>query len=286
MSHDVLDENPLQVCRRAFLKGIEKQSLKLPVLPKIAGEIVSLTNNPDAEVSDLSELIHQDQALAGYVLKVANSAAYAGGERIVSLQQAVARLGMRLLGDIALSITLQDEAFTTPGYENLSKKLTRLALISGAYAKEIARAKRRNVEGQFLCGILHTVGMPVTLKLAIQMAKANEFQLKADDVQTLIDEFHTPIGKALTTDWNLPQVIQVTSEFYDNYEEAPAFQDETAMTYLADRLANAITFPEKNDLQSVRQDPVIAYLNFYPDDVDDLLEKQDSVMELVNALEV
>ena len=52
----------------------------LPVLPQVAGQVVSLSNDPNAELGELSSLIHQDQALAGHLLRISNSVAYRGGE--------------------------------------------------------------------------------------------------------------------------------------------------------------------------------------------------------------
>ena len=79
-------------------EGLNSSSLKLPKIPRVASKVFTLTNDPHAEVSDLSKLIHSDQSIASHVLRIANSAAYGGGDQIVSLQQAVARLGMNLLG--------------------------------------------------------------------------------------------------------------------------------------------------------------------------------------------
>ena len=89
-------------------EGLNSSSLELPVMPRVASKVLALTHDPNAEVSDLSELIHSDQSIASHVLRIANSAAYGGGDQIVSLQQAVARLGMNLLGEIAIAVSVQN----------------------------------------------------------------------------------------------------------------------------------------------------------------------------------
>lgn len=273
-------------CKEAIRSGIESNNLKLPVMPKVAGEILLLTNNPNAQVSEFSNLIHQDQALAGYVLKVANSSAYGGSGHIVSLQQALARLGMKLLGDIAIAITLQDDTFKTPGYEGISKELMKHALAAGAYSKEIARMLRQNVEGQFLCGMLHGIGKPVVLKLCIQSMQSENLDFEMGDVERLIEEFHVSISDLVTQSWELPQVIQVTSAYYQKYKEAPSFQKETMITYLSSQLATWILNPEKLSEEALRSDPVLQELNFYPDDVDQLLAKKEAVLSVVGSLHI
>lgn len=98
-------------------EGLNSSSLELPVMPRVANKVLALTHDPNAEVSDLSELIHSDQSIASHVLRIANSAAYGGGDQIVSLQQAVARLGMNLLGEIAIAVSVQNDLFKAPGFE-------------------------------------------------------------------------------------------------------------------------------------------------------------------------
>ena len=78
-------------------EGLDSSSLELPVIPRVASKVFTLTNDPHADVSDLPKLIHSDQSIASHVLRIANSAAYGSGDQIVSLQHAVARLGMNLL---------------------------------------------------------------------------------------------------------------------------------------------------------------------------------------------
>ena len=61
---------------------------------------------------------------------------------------------------------MQSGVFRVPGYEPVLNQLWRHALASGAFAKEIARVRRLNVESAFLCGLLHSVGKPALLQLS------------------------------------------------------------------------------------------------------------------------
>ena len=64
---------------------------------------MSLCSEETCDAARLAELITHDQALAGHVLGVSNSAAYAPKEPIVSLQQAVSRLGSDTVCEIAMA---------------------------------------------------------------------------------------------------------------------------------------------------------------------------------------
>ena len=97
---------PEQV-ERALVERIDKDRIDLPVLPQVAGKVMALTNDPAADAARLSALIHQDQALAAHVLRIANSPAYMPRTPIASLQHAVAMLGVNELSEIAVTISLK-----------------------------------------------------------------------------------------------------------------------------------------------------------------------------------
>lgn len=280
------DKNSAFLAEKFLNSGLEKNSLSLPVLPEMAQKILSLTQDADADVSDLSNLIHQDQALAGLVLKVANSAAYAGGESIVSLQQAIVRIGMRLLGSIALAITLQDKTFNIPLYANQSKALLRHALAAGVFSKELARMKRINVEGQFLCGMMHSMGKPAVLKLIAEWCGKQNQTLSPNELQQLIEDFHIPVGQALAESWNLPQQIRMTALYYRKPYDAPSFKKETLMTYLSSRLASWWVNPKSDSQDAIVADEAFSELNLYPDDVDALFDKMDTIRAEIKAMEL
>ncbi len=140
---------------------IAKDELNLPLLPRVATEVVNLISDPDADMAKLATLIEQDQAIASQILKISNSAAFAPRSPIVSMHQAVSWLGMKMLGELALTISIENGVFRVQGYEPEITSLWRQALASGLYAKEIVRVGQHNLEGAFLGGLLPPLGKPV-----------------------------------------------------------------------------------------------------------------------------
>ena len=143
---------PEQV-ERALVELIDKDRIDLPVLPQVAGKVMALANDPAADAARLSALIHQDQALAAHVLRIANSPAYMPRTPIASLQHAVAMLGVNQLSEIAVTISLKSVTVKIPGHEADVRQLWRHAL-----------------ESAYLCGLLHAVGKPVVLKTVTTIA--------------------------------------------------------------------------------------------------------------------
>ena len=91
---------------------------------------MAATQDDSCDARRLSRMIHRDAALAGHVLKLANSPLYAPTVPIVSLQQAVSRLGMKKIREMALVAACQAKVFRVPGQDarvrQLDRKSTRL----------------------------------------------------------------------------------------------------------------------------------------------------------------
>src|SRR5688572_7702587 len=79
-----------------------EQDLELPVLPEATARVMALCEDEKTNARAIEGVLERDPSLAAHVLKVANSSAYAPKEPIVSLQQAVSRLGMAAIRNIVL----------------------------------------------------------------------------------------------------------------------------------------------------------------------------------------
>src|SRR5882672_9489984 len=180
--------------RAAVAERLATGTFDVPMLPQVASQVGMLASSTDADAARLSALIHRDPVLAGHVLRIANSPAYMPRMPIVSLQQAVARLGLQTVAEIAFAASIQGGVFKVPGYEAVLLRLWRHALTSGAFAKEVARARRLNVESAFLCGLLHAVGKPALLQVATDVARSIGVDLDAATLFELLEELHATIG--------------------------------------------------------------------------------------------
>jgi HD-like signal output (HDOD) protein len=85
--------------------------LRLPVLPTVAVELLASVNDDNSDARSLAARVQRDPSLAAHVLRVANSARFAPKEPIVSLSQAIGRLGLATLREIVLSVAVKGSAF-------------------------------------------------------------------------------------------------------------------------------------------------------------------------------
>ncbi len=265
-------------------KKISDNKIELPLLPEVAQKVISMTSDESSNAAQLSALIHKDQALAGNVLRITNSATYGGTTKIVSLQQAVSRLGFKLLREITLAASVQNSVFNVPGKAELVSLLWSHSLATSAYAKEIAKTRRKNIESAYICGLLHTIGKPVVLKYMTQIAKDLKLNPNNETILKILEQEHHQLGIRMAKEWNLPDQVTVTIQNFENFENATNFEDEVQTTALAHMCADELLIPNKITPQEISNHKVVDALNLYPEDIENILDKKESVKELICSL--
>ena len=272
-----------QIIAAKIRRDLEKDELTVPLLPDIARQVITLIDDPDSDASQLAKLIQGDQALAAHVMRVSNSAAYSPKASLVSLQQAIARLGMTMIGEICLSISTGTKLFKAPGYEKHIQKLWQHAVLTALWSKEISRAVRRNVESAFICGLLHSIGRPVTLQLCVDQAKKIDYQIEPQEVFQLIEQLQHSVAIALLKYWTLPSIIVEAVEFFNNYQQAPKYQ-ELAATVTAAAFMAELCQNQQLNAQTLSSCSALADINLYQDEVEKLLTHHQHITAAMESL--
>ncbi|ABC28883.1 predicted signal transduction protein [Hahella chejuensis KCTC 2396] len=262
---------------------IQAGNLDIPMLPEVAQKVIAITTNPDSGASELVKVIQGDQALAARVMRIANSVAYSPNASIVSLQQAIARLGMVSIRDIALAASINARMFKAPGYEDRIGSMWRHALATALWCKEIARRARMNVEAAFLCGLLHSVGKPIMLQETLDVAGAEGLQPELDLLLDIVEELHLDAARLALEHWRMPELIIDAVTHQDNYLEAGNGKDQAKLIRAGKQFASHFLFgePDKDALLAL---PAMADLNLYPDEVAELYEQSDTVNQGLEAM--
>lgn len=253
----------------------------LPVLPRAAAELMGLVGRDTTTAKQVSDAIHRDQALAAHVLRVANSPSHRGTAAIVSLQQAVARIGQRRLGEIALSASMKAGLFDVRGQASLVRRMWHRAYATALYAKEIARARRTNVEAAFLCGLLHDVGAPVVLHAAAIATERWRKRPSQPVLEMTVDALRIDVGLQLAELWELPTKVQACIAGQERFEAAGDHRDDAAAIALARALAEV---GADDDPTEVQDHAAVTELNLYADEVAALVAHRERVAEAMKAV--
>jgi len=265
--------------QREFLAG----ELCLPLLPDTALRVVESCRSQDGDARKVAAVVQGDPSLSSHVLRTANSAAFAPNEPIVSLQQAISRMGFGALTGIAISIVLRGDLFVAGGREAQLKHLWRHSATTAAWAREIARLRRHNVEAAFLSGLLHDVGRAVILSAVSGLEELADCQVDPGLEQVWSGELHGEMGARLVAAWNLPTWAQAAARHHHRPRAATSHADEVLTVHVADRLAHWSVDDDEPALAALRCDPVLAQLDIYADELDPLLEARERVANVAEA---
>lgn len=265
-------------------QGINDNTLSLPMLPKVTQQVMSLVNDQDSDAAALSRLIQGDPALAGHVMRIANSAAYSPNAKMTSLQQAITRLGMSSIAEIAMAATMGPKLFQAKGFEALVKDIWESSIAIAVWAKEIARQGRRNVESTFLCGLLFQIGRPVVLQAVLELSGREARVVDVETVTALMNKYQRVVGSNLAMQWHLPIGVSHVINGVDSDKPAEGSQDIVEAIKAA-RVFSQVTLSDRQyDAELLSANPHVIENNLYSDDVLKLLDKADSVQDTIGAL--
>ena len=273
---------PTNLCEHLETR-IASGALELPILPHVASQVLAMSTSDESNARSLAELLHRDQAIAAHVLRVANSPLYRLRVPLVSLQQAISRLGLTTLREIVITVSMQSRMFNVPSYATEARALWQHAVYTAAYAGNIARRCRRNAEGAFLGGLLHDVSKPVLLLALADLQAQLQEPIPPPVVTTAMDVYHTQVGAVLASTWTLPPEVCESMVYHHDYSAAPVYPETAMVICLADRVAYALGQPDIA-LEPLRHDPLWTQLNLYPDDVEALLGEHQVIVQFAEAI--
>jgi HD-like signal output (HDOD) protein/ActR/RegA family two-component response regulator len=219
----------------------------LPVRPELYSRLTEAIANPDAEAADIARIVSRDVALSSKVLHLTNSAFFGSRRSFISVEQAVAFIGVRMLRKVVLSA----EVFTTfePEEELAGVSLDaeqRHALCCAGIARAIA-ADAEQAEYAFLAGMLHDIGKLVWATNAPRlMRELNRRRVPGQSLMPEIEEaetgsLHGRVGAYLLGLWGLEHpLVEAVAYHHDPASVEASRLDLPTIVHVADALAHEI----------------------------------------------
>lgn len=217
----------------------------IPSMPIAANTVVGLLGNPDVEINALIRAIELDQGLTSNVLRLANSAYFAGPRSIGSLRDAIVRLGTnRIFQLVIMSAIVPVARHEIRGYDIPPGKLLEHSIAVAIGSEEFARCLRVKAPFfTFTAGLLHDLGkivlstfVEVDVNRIVELAYEGKMSFEMAESEVLgID--HAETGALLLQAWNLPEGIVSAVRYH---HEPEAFEGDPLVVdliHLADSLA-------------------------------------------------
>jgi putative nucleotidyltransferase with HDIG domain len=235
-------------------------NLTVPMLPAMAHRVIDMASDPDLSIHLLSSLVAKDPVLAGRVLGLANSAYSSPTRPISSLTEAIVRLGTTAVRNVVITVSFTSRLQDPGVYEKRGKPILDHALGTAYVARLVAERARIDLEGAFLCGLLHDIGKLVILKRAHEYRRQTGTTIGDVELQDALTAHHPAAGALVLRQWKLPEEVDDPVLFHHDYEAAPNFKREAAAVYLANRLSHRYGFGCDADEADVLADPVCQML--------------------------
>lgn len=259
-------------------RHIDQGTLEVPVFPQTARSVLTACERDDCDARHIGEIIHRDPALAGHFLRVANSPAFAARSPIVTLPQALARLGLAQVRQIAILVAVKTKAFSSKTRAADAIALRQHSVATALWAQEIARLHRHNVEEAFLCGLLQDVGAPALWQLAHDIEQSGEAKGSPDEIDTHVERLHEGVGASIVRAWKLSDGVAAAV----GRHHTSAADEIVAIVQLADAAAR-VKVPEKLG-QALEGHPSVTALSLYAEDIEAIVTRASVVTRSVEAL--
>lgn len=204
------------------LEVVCEMARNIPCAPWLLPQILNLLDEEDSQVQDIESVVSKDPGLASSILRLANSAYFAGTSQCDTLHDAVICLGRRELQRLtASSIAGRWLVQRVHGYGWEPGDLCKHSICVGIGAELIA-SKRGGVKSHqaYTAGLLHDLG-----KLAFAYTYSENFNdifeyqqhkrcpwRKAE--KDLIGYDHCDIGGALLKSWSYPDSLIAVAQYY------------------------------------------------------------------------
>jgi len=232
------------------------KALSLPCSPALLPRLITLLQQPHADIDDLATLIQLDPVLASATVRIANSVFF-GGETVAdSVGQAVMRLGAKELYRLAaLSMASRWMAIEVVGYRWEAGDFCRASLIKALSAEALAqRTGRVDPALAYTCGLVHEIG-----KLAVAFSCPDSFAgvrarcteagvtwLQAETAELGFN--HAAVSSRLLQEWRFPEACVVVAANNPPTTAIPAeYRALAAHIHAADHMAAALGVGQGED---------------------------------------
>ncbi|MFN3603502.1 MAG: HDOD domain-containing protein [Leptonema sp. (in: bacteria)] len=207
-------ETPIQISKKkveAYLNQIKD----LNIIPPVLIQVMALPDDNELSFKELSNLVQTDQILVSRILKIANSPFYNRGIEITSLQNAIARLGFRLIRSMVV-VAMNDSIFAYGNYRKFREEVWQHSIAKAIYSSKLFEEfmGKQEMDKGIIGGLLQDIGKVILnmidRKKYVEVLK--EFLETQEDIRQIeINKFevdHSTMGYLASKLWKLPEFVQ------------------------------------------------------------------------------
>ena len=229
-----------------LVEKINNDTLVLPTLPEVAVKVREAADNPEINLMEMSDVIAHDPALSARMIKVANSAFLGRSVKVSTLNQAVTRIGLRQIKNIATAMAME-QLFVSKNKivkEYLSKSwLKTVDVASSAIALLNLHLKDNkhsslNIDTITLASLVYNIGI---LPILTEAERHQDVFANPQFLAQAIQKLGGRIGGQIMRAWDFTDDFVEVSELWASSEyrpEKPCYVDFIRIAAISQGLLN------------------------------------------------
>ena len=204
-----------------LVEKINNDTLVLPTLPAVALKVRRAADNPDINLSAMADVVSQDPSLSARMVKISNSAYLGRTVKVTSIQQAVTRIGLRQIKNIATALAME-QLFVSKN-EIVKEYMSRIwadtiEIVASSMAVLQVHTKQTknralNLDSMMLAALVHNIGV---LPILTEAERHADVFANPTFLDVAIEKLAGKIGTSIMTEWGFePEFVDVAQNWKD-----------------------------------------------------------------------
>ncbi len=189
-----------------LVEKINNDTLVLPTLPAIALKVRKAADDPDINLHAMGDVVGQDPSLTARMIKIANSAYMGRTVKVNSINQAVTRIGLRQIKNIATALAMEqlfvskNEVVGQYMKREWTNTVNVVANSMAALQMYVARTKKRDMslDTITLTALVHNIGV---LPILTEAERHEEVFANPTFLDVAIEKLSGQIGGSIMREW-------------------------------------------------------------------------------------
>lgn len=210
-----LPDSDQLLCR--VLERFESAEYEPPRLPRAAIRLMALVRQPRVRFKEIVAALEQDQLLTAKVLRVAQSSLHLpSGGHVRTIRDALVRLGLKGVRNLAMQASLHMRIFRSEGYADAMQLLSRHHLATAHASQLVAGLVGVDRGEAFLCGLMHDIGVALTLLALVDVTPDSPGPPELDGLWPRINDVHGELSERVLTSWGMSEELVRASRHHHN----------------------------------------------------------------------
>ena len=209
------------VLHTILVEKINNDTLVLPTLPAIALKVRRAADDPNIDLSAMAEVVSQDPSLSARMIKISNSAYLGRSVKVTSTQQAITRIGLQQMKNIATALAMEQlfvskndvikQYMSQIWTETIEIVASSLAVMH-VYLKE-TKNRTLNLESIMLAALVHNIGV---LPILTEAERHVNVFANPTFLDVAIEKMAGELSTSILTEWGFePEFVNVAYNWKD-----------------------------------------------------------------------